>query len=211
MAIEKKNIFAITLLLLSFAVLIPGITKPLMTLTGTVDKAELVELGKELVATNPDIMPMIGGMAIKLLDSLSVSGEVQAYEKTRSILGTVKELFDSKNYLVSFLVMLFSVVIPVSKGLLLLTSLWVSEIKIKGRLVGVANLISKWSMADVFVVAVIVAFLAANASSDMGEIFTLTATMGAGFYFFLGYCILSLLSAQLMARKTSKFSKDYNN
>ena len=200
MGIDKKNILPVALLLLSFAVLIPGISKPLMTLTGTVDKAELVELGKELVATHPDIMPMIGGMAVKLLDNLNVSGNVQAYEKTRSILGTVKELFDSKNYLVSFLVMLFSVIIPLIKGLLLLTSLWIPEVRIKKRLVGIANVISKWSMADVFVVAVIVAYLAANASGDMGEIFSMTATLGSGFYFFLTYCILSLLSAQLMSR-----------
>jgi len=200
MGIDKKNILPIALLLLSFAVLIPGISKPLMTLTGTVDKAELVELGKELVATHPDIMPMISGMAVKLLDNLNVSGDVQAYEKTRSILGTVKELFDSKNYLVSFLVMIFSVIIPLSKGLLLLTSLWIPEVRMKKRLVGIANVISKWSMADVFVVAVIVAYLAANASGDMGEIFSMTATLGSGFYFFLTYCILSLLSAQLMSR-----------
>ena len=200
MGIDKKNILPVALLLLSFAVLIPGISKPLMTLTGTVDKAELVELGKELVATHPDIMPMIGGMAVKLLDNLNVSGDVQAYEKTRSILGTVKELFDSKNYLVSFLVMLFSVIIPLSKGLLLLTSLWIPEVRIKKRLVGIANVISKWSMADVFVVAVIVAYLAANASGDMGEIFSMTATLGSGFYFFLTYCVLSILSAQLMSR-----------
>jgi hypothetical protein len=200
MGIDKKNILPVALLLLSFAVLIPGISKPLMTLTGTVDKAELVELGKELVATHPDIMPMIGGMAVKLLDNLNVSGNVQAYEKTRSILGTVKELFESKNYLVSFLVMLFSVIIPLSKGLLLLTSLWIPEVRIKKRLVGIANVISKWSMADVFVVAVIVAYLAANASGDMGEIFSMTATLGSGFYFFLTYCVLSILSAQLMSR-----------
>ena len=200
MGIDKKNILPVALLLLSFAVLIPGISKPLMTLTGTVDKAELVELGKELVATHPDIMPMIGGMAVKLLDNLNVSGDVQACEKTRSILGTVKELFESKNYLVSFLVMLFSVIIPLSKGLLLLTSLWIPEVRIKKRLVGIANVISKWSMADVFVVAVIVAYLAANASGDMGEIFSMTATLGSGFYFFLTYCVLSILSAQLMSR-----------
>ncbi len=200
MGIDKKSILPVALLLLSFAVLIPGISKPLMTLTGTVDKTELVELGKELVATHPDIMPMIGGMAVKLLDNLNVSGDVQAYEKTRSILGTVKELFNSKNYLVSLLVMLFSVIIPLSKGLLLLTSLWIPEVRIKKRLVGIANVISKWSMADVFVVAVIVAYLAANASGDMGEIFSMTATLGSGFYFFLTYCILSLLSAQLMSR-----------
>ncbi len=62
----------------------------------------------------------------------------------------------------------------------------------------VANLISKWSMADVFVVAVIVAYLAAQATQNMGEIFVLDARFGSGFWFFLGYCLLSIASAQLM-------------
>lgn len=205
-----KNTIAVALLLLSFVLLIPGVSKPVMTLTGSVDKAELLELGKHLVATNPDIMPLISGMAIKLLDGLSVSGRVQAYEKSRSILGTVRDLFSSRHYLVGFLLMLFSIVIPVAKGLLLLISIRIPELRIRGRIVRIANLISKWSMADVFVVAVIIAYLAANATRDMGEIFTLNATFGPGFYFFLGYCLLSLLSAQLMAEQRLIF-KYYNH
>jgi uncharacterized paraquat-inducible protein A len=94
--------------------------------------------------------------------------------------------------------MLFSVIIPVTKGLLLLVSTLIKELGIKGHSYDIANLISKWSMADVFVVAIVVAYLAANATRDMGEIFTLQARFEPGFYFFLAYCVLSILSAQLM-------------
>lgn len=38
-------------------------------------------------------------------------------------------------------------------------------------------------MADVFVVAIVVAYLAANATKHTEEMFTLTATLGNGFYF----------------------------
>jgi uncharacterized paraquat-inducible protein A len=137
-------------------------------------------------------------MVSSLMDSLEVEGEIQAYEKTRSILGTSRELFDTGNHVVGFLILLFSVIIPVTKGLLLLVSALIKELRIKGHSYNIANLISKWSMADVFVVAIVVAYLAANASRDMGEIFTLQARFEPGFYFFLGYCVLSILSAQLM-------------
>ncbi len=189
---------AIVVLLLAYLALIPGVSRPILELQGSVDKAQLVELGKQMVVTSPGMMPMLSGMALKFLDSVDVEGSIPAYQKSRSILGTVGELFDSGNYLVGFLVMLFSVIVPVCKGGLLLFSLLTPRAMHKHRSVMVANLISKWSMADVFVVAVVVAFLAANATHNMGEIFTLSARFGPGFYFFLGYCLLSLVSAQLM-------------
>ena len=200
----NKNRFATIILIVAYLLLIPGVSQPILTLQGTVDKAQLVDLGKQVVAGNPGIAPMISGMALSLLDNLQVSGSIQAYEKSRSILGTVSELFRSKHFIVGFLVMLFSVVVPLLKGGLLLSSQLSKHAAWKQRSFKIASLISKWSMADVFVVAVIVAFLAANASQDMGEIFSLNAAFGSGFYFFLGYCLLSLISAQLMHSHPSK-------
>ena len=52
--------------------------------------------------------------------------------------------------------------------------------------------ISKWSMADVFVVGVFVAFLASNATPNMD------AQIHSGFYFFTAYCLVSLLALQFM-------------
>ena len=58
-------------------------------------------------------------------------------------------------------------------------------------------------MADVFVIAIMVAYLAAVASKDMEELFSLEAEFASGFYYFLGYCLLSLLASQLLTvRKT---------
>ena len=185
-------------LALAFVLLIPGITRPILILKGSVEKADLIELGKELVTTSPNIMPMIGSMAVKLMDTLDTEGEIPAYEKQRSILGTVGELFDSRHYFVGFLVMLFSVVIPVSKAALMVTATLAKKASWGPGLLRFSKLISKWSMADVFVIAIVVAFLAANASQDSGELFSLQAEFGSGFYFFLGYCLLSILSAQLL-------------
>ncbi len=197
-----KTTTGIIILICAYLLLIPGVTKPMLTLTGTVDKAEMAELGKELIANHPDIPPFLAIAAARLMDGVVVKGKIQAYEKTRSILGTVKDLADSKNYLVAFLIMLFSVIVPVIKGLLILTSFAMRNNPIAITSSRISNAISKWSMADVFVIAIIVAYMAANATQNSDEIFVLNATFGPGFFFFLSYCLLSILSAQLLARNT---------
>lgn len=189
-------------LIAAYALLIPGLVSPMITLTGTVDKADMVELGKELIVDYPDLPGFLRQAAAQLLDGVHAEGSIQAYEKTRSILGTVQELADSGNYLVAFLITLFSVVVPISKGALLLNGVLQRNSPLASAGAGIGHAISKWSMADVFVVAIMVAYLAANATRDTDEIFTLTARFGPGFYYFLGYCLLSIVSAQLLAAAT---------
>ncbi len=61
-----------------------------------------------------------------------------------------------------------------------------------GRVAGFVKAVGKWSMADVFVVALLLTFLSLS-----GDGLT-DARLGTGFYFFAGYVLLSLLAAQLM-------------
>lgn len=138
--------------------------------------------------------------------------EVTVYEQTRSILGTVRELWGSTDYLVSFLILTFSIIVPVTKGCLLLASIYSMKDEIRQRIVLIVDLIGKWSMADVFVVAVFLAYLAtrdnaqANSFSvpvlfqqvDVGMVTHLTSTLGVGFYYFLGYCLFSVLWTQVL-------------
>ncbi len=193
-----KHRLGLLTLLLAYLLWLPGISQPLLTLTGSIDKARLVVLGKEVIADSPGVLPMVGRMAASLFERIEVSGQIQAYEKTRSIVGTIDELIGSGNLLVAFLVALFSVLIPLAKGLLLA---WTSlrpgtSGAYQGKRIG--DLIARWSMADVFVVAVIVAYLAAGATRNMDEIFTLDAQFGVGFWCFLAYCLLSIAATQLM-------------
>ncbi len=65
--------------------------------------------------------------------------------------------------------------------------------------------IAKWSMADVFVVALFIAFLAAQASQTTNPsaeppLIAFSAHFGAGFYWFAAYCIFSLASQQATLR-----------
>ena len=52
--------------------------------------------------------------------------------------------------------------------------------------------------------AVFVAYLAANAIEKEAGLLTFHAVLGPGFYYFLGYCLLSIIGSQLLtfSRKT---------
>jgi len=79
------------------------------------------------------------------------------------------------------------------------------------RIMAFVASISKWSMADVFVVAVFLAVLSTNHGQTVTthlinilgfqmsfDIATQTlSAAGEGFYFFSGYCLLSLLGTDL--------------
>jgi len=55
---------------------------------------------------------------------------------------------------------------------------------------GALAALGRWSLTDVFVVAVLVAFLAADKARAS------TAELGLGLYFFAGYCALSQLATR---------------
>jgi uncharacterized paraquat-inducible protein A len=108
--------------------------------------------------------------------------------ETRSIIQTISSLTRTGNYFVATLILLFSIIIPFAKGILLLYTIKINNKKKKTSIYNFINKISKWSMADVFLIGILVAVLSAKAADLMD------AYPGIGFYFFAGYCLLSLTS-----------------
>ncbi|NQZ10718.1 MAG: paraquat-inducible protein A [Algicola sp.] len=205
----KSALLPIILLLGSLALLIPGITQPMLTITGTMDKAQLKETGIDILAesmvgkddtnalaSKERVKQMISGVT-RMMGMSNITGEFEAYKKTRSISGTVKDLYDSGDMLVAFLVMLFSIVIPAIKILMMLSATLMRHSLTRQRLLTINSLLSKWSMADVFVVALIVTYMAANASGA-GGLLTFSSNFEPGFYYFLGYCVFSIGASQLV-------------
>ena len=188
----------ILLLVLAYGLLIPGVTQPILTLEGYVEKADMVQIGKDLIIESPETPPLIDSMADALLSKLQPEGQIEAYSKTRSILGTAKDLKDNGHLIVAVLIVLFSVVIPIVKLLILFSSHLVQNQNRANSLFKLNAGLSKWSMADVFVIGLFVAFLAANGVQQSDSILQFEATLGSGFYFFLGYCLVSILSSHFL-------------
>jgi len=193
-----RKTLGLLILLLAYGLLIPGLTKPILTVTGTVEKSKLVELGKQFVEETPTKLGLMGDMAKMLLNNIKVEGTIDAFHKTRSIIGTVQDLFDSGNALVAILIVTFSVVIPAKKGLLTLGSLLPIASRFRVPMQWMSGHISKWSMADVFVIAIFISLLAAKGIQEDTGLVNFDATLGQGFYYFLAYCLLSVLSAHIL-------------
>lgn len=155
-----RNVASATLTLASFGLLVPGLIRPLITISAT----------------------------------LRMSGaEMPLFTETRSILQSIRSLHESGNDFVAGLILLFSVIVPFIKGALLA---YVAAGRDARRRYGVFRFVrsvSKWAMADVFLVGVYVAYLSAKATDN------LDATIGSGFYFFAAYCLVSLAALQFLS------------
>ncbi|MEN8635008.1 MULTISPECIES: paraquat-inducible protein A [Pseudoalteromonas] len=194
-----RNWLSVISVVVALCLLFPGITKPVLTIEGSIDKSKLAQAGIEMLAEEGDgrtrsMLMMFSNMLG--LDKLE--GEISAYNKTQSILGTVKELASNNNLFVAALVGLFSIVIPSLKLLLQLLYCCLPLNGFKQKLGLVICALSKWSMVDVFVIALIVTYLAGNAHGKSGELLVMNAQFGEGFWYFSAYCIFAIIASNLI-------------
>ena len=114
----------------------------------------------------------------KIGANLPLVGGLVVHATVQSIIDTIKTLHQNGNSLVAGLILLFSVIVPILKAVILLLVLFVKKIGMRSKLHKFVAIISKWSMADVFVVGVLLATLATS-SEDSIE-----AKLHSGFYYF---------------------------
>lgn len=139
------------------------------------------------------LLPGLTSPMITITASIDAFGKTrEIFRQTQSIIEAVRSLHNSGNDFVAGLILLFSVTIPLLKALLLIPILSLADDGKRYRLYRVVRSISKWSMADVFVVGVFIAMLAAVATDN------LDASVESGFYFFAGYCLISNLAFQVL-------------
>jgi hypothetical protein len=199
-----KKMFTLLFICIALGLLYPGVTLPVLTLSGTIEKAELAELGIEMIAGEDADQQarQVLTMFSSFLGLDQIEGKLQAYTSTRSMWGTVEELARSGNVLVALLIVFFSLVIPVFKLLLQLTSLFISTEANRKPLLWLNAVLSKWSMSDVFVMGLLVAFMAGRASDQVGDLLTMNASLEPGFYYFLAYCLFSIAASIMMQEKS---------
>ncbi len=116
----------------------------------------------------------------------------EIFSQTQSIVEAVRSLNETGNTFVAGLILLFSILVPLTKAALLGVMLASKRETARYRLYLLVRSISKWSMADVFAVGAFIALLAAKGTDN------LDAVAGLGFYCFAGYCLVSNLAFQLL-------------
>ncbi|HEY0871949.1 MAG TPA: paraquat-inducible protein A [Vicinamibacterales bacterium] len=234
MNLTGKRPLALALVGVSLLLLLPGIFLPVLTIRGTLTREGIAQvapmmlekgLNDETVAVlrsmmNPSVLGFIeatGGdvrtlvierLGPQIAASLGANvAEIEVYEQTRSIVGAVRRLYEVGSPIPATLILLFSVVVPLGKASLVVGALFMASDRWRHRTLRFVEAIAKWSMADVFVVAILIAYLAIQAStaSTTGPeaapaLLAFDARFGAGFYWFAAYCLFSLASQQFTVR-----------
>jgi hypothetical protein len=219
-------------LALSLALLVPGVWLPVLSVRGTLQPEGLAALAPQLLeegisdesvaALRPLLNPLAvgfldaapGGLRQALLDrlgdqvasQLAAGPEIEVYHQTRSILGAVRHLYAVGSPTAATLILLFSIVVPLAKSALVVWAMCLDDLAGRMRALFFVEMIAKWSMADVFAVALFIAYLAAQASptapamSAGPAVVSFEAAFGPGFYWFAAYCLCSLAVQQATAR-----------
>ncbi len=114
-------------------------------------------------------------------------GDIVLSFESKGIMGSIMKLYDNGDVVVALVILLFSVIVPLLKVLsLLFMSIFMGNI-LAGHVVKFFKMIGKWSMVDVFVVAVFLVYLTSN-NADVTK-----AEIEVGLYFFLAYVIVSMI------------------
>jgi Paraquat-inducible protein A len=221
----------LALLVVSLAVLIPGLFAPVLTIRGVLTHDGIAQVAPMMLQRglnddtlnslkammNPTVVGLLeatGGdlrqmIVDKVTPSLTASllqnmGDVEVFQQTRSIVGSVRRLYEVGSPVPATLILLFSVAVPFVKTALVGWAMFAAHAERRRRMLAFVETIAKWSMADVFVVALFITYLAAMASQSAPgsgpPVVAFTAQFGAGFYWFAAYCVFSLASQQLIAR-----------
>ena len=233
-----KRTLVLAMLAISVLMLIPGLFLPVLSIKGVLTREGVAHVAPTMLEKglsddtintlkqmlNPTIVSFLeatgGDLRKIILEKLTPQitaalqkgvDNVEVYEQTRSIISSVQRLYEVGSPLPATLILLFSVIVPLGKAALVAWAMFVKDAVRRARTLHFVELIAKWSMADVFVVALFIAYLAAKASttvpgpSSSPALVVFTAHFGPGFYWFTAYCLFSLASQQFTARNNADF------
>ncbi len=176
-----------------------------------------------LIIFIPGIMLPMFSLSMEMTAQISGSSLTsQLINKELSLLTTIQELWQDQRLLVATLIFLFSICIPLLKTFLVIISYLKKHTSAEKNILNFVASVGKWSMADVFVIAIFLAVLSTNhaetADTQSLSLFsfkinllisseTLSA-VGLGFYYFTIYCLLSLLGTHfsLISIKTKSLN-----
>ena len=234
MTSQSHRVLALVLVVCSLALLAPGLFAPVLTIRGVLTREGIAQVAPVMLERglnddtvnvlksmmNPTVLSflqMTGGDIRKIIieklgPQISAAlqknvAEVEVYQQTRSIIGSVRRLYEVGSPVPATLILLFSVIVPLGKAALVAAAVFMKSAPLRLRTLKFVEAIAKWSMADVFVVALFIAYLAAQASATPTQgpnaapaLLAFDARFGPGFYWFAAYCLFSLASQQITVR-----------
>ncbi len=184
-SVFKYRAIGIAFIVSSLCFIVLGLQTPFL---------EIEALNTDLTFELDDI-PLIGS-----LGSFDFEGDIYYLYQNKSVFEVIGLLFTGGNIVVGITLTLFSIVFPLFKLIASLLVLAYPGSKYSNSYVTVINLVGKWSMADVFVAAIFLAFFA---FSNMNVGVNTNSNTLIGLYYFLCFVILSIGSGYFLKKATS--------
>ena len=145
------------------------------------------------------LFPGIFQAAFTLKAEISIPflGKQEVYSETRSVVAAIQSLSKNGNYFPAGLIFLFGIIVPLLKAFGMAIVVAFPSWPRRKNWLRFVKRISKWAMADVFAVSLVLALLVVKSN----DIFT--GSLQSGFYWFAGYVIVSTAAAQCMKIETN--------
>ncbi|MFA9407250.1 MAG: paraquat-inducible protein A [Candidatus Dadabacteria bacterium] len=176
---KNSNIIAAVAIICSALLLIGAFYYPFIKSTFSVDF--------------PDWIPNWFSLHDELEEWIVKKGKIPV--GNQYLLGIIKSLFADGSFFLGIIIFLFSVVFPILKIVLCAVALIsFQKTDAKDKIIKAIGYVSKWSMADVFIVAVIIVMFKAKG-------FNFKFTAEPGIYFYAISAILSSLAILLIMRQ----------
>jgi len=112
---------------------------------------------KQAIAINILLLGALASLVVGVTAPLLTLEKMYFFENTVSLLSTIEELFLQKEWFLFVIITLFSLCVPILKitSLLLILNLAYAKNSLLDRTLHIIEAIGKWSMLDVFVVALL--------------------------------------------------------
>jgi hypothetical protein len=188
---KNRMLLVITLITAALACLPSGLLSPMLEIGAAEHNLDIGEI---------PISARVLGMNVQVEVRQAFEGDMYFYYQSKSVVELIQLLFRQHNWLVGSAILLFSVLFPLGK---IISTYYMALRPASGNrsLSFFVEKSGKWSMADVFVVAVFLAYLAF--SNIQSGIQTESNTL-PGLYFFLSYCLLSIMASTFFASAKNK-------
>ncbi len=134
-------------------------------------------------------------LAIIAYQDIPVLGQTVFQFESKSIVSALYKLYDSGQTAIAIIIFVFTVLTPVLKSLMMLVVLFSQNLHFSHKSIKILKTIGKWSMLDVFVIAILVTYFTTKSGGATD------ATLQIGVYYFVAYVIASMLLTYLINYK----------
>ncbi len=134
-------------------------------------------------------------LEITAYQELPMLGNTIFQYESKSIVTALIQMFDKQQFMIAGIIVLFTVVTPILKTILLILINMQQKLHLSKKRIKFLSTIGKWSMLDVFVVAIVVTYFSMKASGKTD------ADLQIGVYYFSIYVILSMVCTYVVSFK----------